>query len=74
MNIILRILTAIPCIPAIGGPLKNRRNATAKVCAPADISINISDSYWAWLNRVPRSAQLMRDRRGRHVGSINRKP
>lgn len=71
-----RVLLAIPVLPALGGWFKNRRNRHAHLCAPADVIFNLSDAFHAWVNRLPRGRRsaLMRDKEGRHVGSINRLP
>ena len=75
MKLLSRILTAIPVLPALGGPMKNHRNPASRMCAPTDVSMNISDSFWSWLNRTPvRGALITRDKDGKHVGAIYRKP
>ena len=74
MKLLNRILAAIPILPAAGGVLKNRRDATSRVCAPADVAMNVSDTFWSWLNRTPARAVLSRDKDGHHDGTFYRKP
>lgn len=74
MSFLTRILAAIPCVPAVGGVLKNRRDPTSRACAPADASMNVSDTFFSWINRVPPRSAMMRDKDGHHVGAIHRKP
>lgn len=75
MKLLNRILAAIPILPAVGGVLKNRRGPSSRVCAPTDVSMNISDTLWPWLNRDPaRGAFFIRNKDGHHVGAIYRKP
>ncbi len=73
MRLLGRVIAALPCLPALGGILTNRRHPGAKVCAPADVSLNVSDAFWSWLNRVPGGARFSRDRNGRHIFVIYRK-
>lgn len=72
----VRLLLAIPVLPALGGWLRNRRKPTGRLCAPADVLFNVSDTFSSWVNRIPSGGQshLIRDKDGRHVGSINRVP
>lgn len=76
MKIATRVAMAIPVLPAVGGPLKNRRNNTAKFCAPADVTFNVSDWFHSWINRHPGNGQsaIVRDKDGKVSGSINRLP
>ena len=71
-----RAAMSVPVLPAAGGPLKNRRNQAAKLCAPADVAFNTSDWFHSWLNRLPGGGQsaIVRDKSGRASGSINRLP
>jgi hypothetical protein len=75
MKLLNRILAAIPIHPAVGGVMKNWRDPSSRVCAPADVSMNVADTFWSWLNRTPaRGALFMRNRDGHHVGAIHRNP
>ena len=69
-----RILGAIPILPAVGGWFTNRRNAHSRVCAPTDVVVNGSDFFHCWINRVPGGSMILRDRKGRYVGSAKRLP
>ena len=71
-----RIAMSVPVIPATGGPLKNRRNHGARLCAPADLAFNTSDWFHSWLNRLPSGGQsaLVRNKDGHATGNINRLP
>lgn len=74
MKFLSRIFAAIPILPAMGGVLKNRRNSASRMCAPADVSQNVSDWYFSWVNRTPPRSAIMKDKDGHHVGAIHRKP
>lgn len=74
MKFLSRIFAAIPILPAMGGVLKNRRDPASRVCAPADVAQNVSDSFFSWVNRIPRHSAIMKDKEGHHVGAIHRKP
>ena len=71
-----RIAMSVPVLPAAGGPLNNRRNRGAQLCAPADVSFNTSDWFYSWLTRLPVGGQsaLVRDKDGHASGFINRLP
>ncbi len=75
MKILIRILAAIPILPAIGGVLQIWRDSSFHVCMPADFPTNDSDTFWSWLNRTPvRGALFIRNKDGHHVGAFYRKP
>jgi hypothetical protein len=69
-----RILGAIPILPAVGGWFTNRRNPRWRMCAPADVAVNASDTFYRWINRVPGGSIVLRDRGGRYAGSAKRLP
>lgn len=73
---ILRIFFAIPLLPGMGGLFTNRRNPRSKICAPADVIFNISDTFYAWVYRMPKggNATIIRDKDGKNAGSFNRLP
>ena len=73
MNL-LRILAAIPVLPAPGGWLTNRRRPGGRLCSPADLIFNASDTYFGWINRVRSGSTIQRDKDGRHANSYERLP
>lgn len=74
MRFLSRLFAAIPILPAMGGVLKNRRDPASRVCAPADVSMNVSDTFFSWINRTPPRSAMMRNKDGHHVGAIHRRP
>lgn len=76
MKFIFRVAMSIPILPAMGSIFTNRRDPTFKLCAIADVVFNVSDWFYSWTNRLPKSGQaaIMRDNEGRVSGSINRLP
>lgn len=71
-----KIALAMPVLPVLGGVFSNRRKGTAKLCAPADVTYNISDAFYRWTHRIPGDAKsaICRDKDGSYNGSINREP
>lgn len=76
LKVATKIALAIPVIPAVGGVFSNRRRASARLCAPADVSYNVSDIFFRWINRTPGggNSAVYRDEDGKYTGSINREP
>ncbi len=64
MKLLLRMIGAIPCLPAVGGWMKNRRRPDARICAPSDVMFNASDTFFPWLNRDPPEGDVFRDHAG----------
>jgi hypothetical protein len=71
-----RAAMSIPVLPAPGSILTNRRKPSSKICAPADVAMNVSDRFYSWMNRWPGGGQsaVVRDKNGKVSGSINRLP
>lgn len=68
-----QFLMAIPILPTfIGGWFTNRRKAASWLCSPRDVALNVSDSWFCFINRVDRRNVLVaRDRDARFVGFIS---
>lgn len=75
-KIATKIALAIPVLPAVGGVFANRRKSSSKLCAPADVTYNVSDAFYRWTHRIPGGSKsaIYRDEDGKYNGSINREP
>lgn len=77
MKFLTTVIMAIPVLPAVGGWLTNRGNATSKVCSLADVSHNAEDKILPMLSRPPKAhgpVVAIRDRNGKIIGYLDKLP
>jgi len=69
LRLLCQWLMAIPVLPALGGWLTNYRKASSWLCSPKCVALNVSDTWYCFVNRQDRRNVLVaRDMDGRFLG------
>lgn len=72
MRLLTQLALALPMLPSLGGWFTNRRNTGSWLCSPRDVALNVSDSWFCFINRVDRrKVSVVRDRDARFIGFIS---